>query len=227
MRTKLDFTKAKRTFSGNPVKGLYRRSDALYPIRGTVTLMGVDQAECWTDDGKFISLQGRHSPLDLDPASIPRESYVAFDLDLACKAPLTVNESSIGDATASVVAVGSYSEENAAAVRAAAQYVGSLPSDDAQRKAIPLMTGCFDYFPDALIEVARVSEAATAQHHPGETLHWDKNKSPKHADSLARHLLERGKRDSDGQRHSAKVAWRSLALLQIEIENERKGLTKP
>ena len=60
-----------------------------------------------------------------------------------------------------------------------------------------------------------------AQHNPGQPLHWSKGKSSDHADSLLRHLVDRGSLDSDGQRHSAKVAWRALALLQIEIEEER------
>ena len=29
-----------------------------------------------------------------------------------------------------------------------------------------------------------------------------------------------GKFDTDGQRHSAKLAWRALALLQIELEKD-------
>jgi hypothetical protein len=33
-------------------------------------------------------------------------------------------------------------------------------------------------------------------------------------------LIERGTRDTDGARHSAKLAWRALALLQIEIEKD-------
>jgi hypothetical protein len=32
--------------------------------------------------------------------------------------------------------------------------------------------------------------------------------------------MERGKIDTDGQRHSAKLAWRALALLQLELEAE-------
>ena len=36
-----------------------------------------------------------------------------------------------------------------------------------------------------------------------------------------RHFVDRGTLDSDGVRHSAKVAWRALALLQKEIEKER------
>jgi hypothetical protein len=35
-----------------------------------------------------------------------------------------------------------------------------------------------------------------------------------------RHFLERGTLDKDGIRHSAKVAWRALAILQLEIEGE-------
>ena len=36
-----------------------------------------------------------------------------------------------------------------------------------------------------------------------------------------RHFIDRGTRDSDGMRHTAKVAWRAMALLQKEIEKER------
>jgi hypothetical protein len=34
-------------------------------------------------------------------------------------------------------------------------------------------------------------------------------------------LIERGSVDKDGVRHSTKVAWRALALLQREIERDR------
>lgn len=97
-----------------------------------------------------------------------------------------------------------------------------LPTDPAERKAIPLTTGVIDYFPLALAEVARLSKVGNDQHNPGEPLHWDKSKSTDHADTIGRHLIDRGKRDTDGQRHSAKLAWRALALLQIELENEAK-----
>lgn len=40
-------------------------------------------------------------------------------------------------------------------------------------------------------------------------------------DTLVRHLLESGKFDTDGQRHSAKLAWRALAILQLEIEADQ------
>ena len=88
------------------------------------------------------------------------------------------------------------------------------------RKRMPLATGCMDYFPDALLAVASCSLVANEQHNPGEPLHWAREKSNDHADCLARHMLERGTLDTDGVRHSAKVAWRALALLQLEIEND-------
>jgi hypothetical protein len=93
-----------------------------------------------------------------------------------------------------------------------------LPNDPERRKAVPLCTGVLDYFPDALAEVAKVSVAGNNQHNPGEPLHWSRDKSTDHGDCIMRHLSQRGKTDTDGQLHSAKMAWRALALLQIEIE---------
>lgn len=94
----------------------------------------------------------------------------------------------------------------------------SLPSNAEARKVLPICTGVLDYFPDALAAVAAVSKAGNDQHNAGQPLHWDRSKSTDHADSLLRHLAERGTVDSDGTRHSAKIAWRALALLQLEIE---------
>lgn len=98
--------------------------------------------------------------------------------------------------------------------------VKSVKSEAQVRKEHPLATGVLDYFPDALMEVAGVSFVGNQQHNPGQPLHWAKHKSTDEADALLRHLKDRGKRDSDGVRHSAKVAWRALALLQREIEGE-------
>lgn len=95
-----------------------------------------------------------------------------------------------------------------------------LPSDPAERKNLPICTGVLDYFPLAIAEVAKVSKAGNEQHHPGKPLHWEKGKSMDHADCIPRHLIDRGRFDSDGMRHSAKLAWRALALLQTELENE-------
>ncbi len=86
------------------------------------------------------------------------------------------------------------------------------------RKDYPMCSGLLDYFPNALLAVSQVSQAGNDQHNPGSTVHWDRSKSPDEADALMRHLIERGRKDSDGIRHSAKVAWRALAMLQKEIE---------
>ena len=96
----------------------------------------------------------------------------------------------------------------------------TLPTDAKERKAAPMCTGVLDYFPLALAEVARVSKAGSEQHHPGEPLHWDRAKSLDHADCIVRHLADRGTLDTDNMRHSAKVAWRALALLQSELEGK-------
>lgn len=89
-----------------------------------------------------------------------------------------------------------------------------------ERKERPLYSGVLRYFPDALLEVARCSWVGNEQHNPGESLRWDRSKSTDEADALMRHLLDAGTVDSDGIRHTAKVAWRALALLQKEIEAE-------
>ena len=91
-----------------------------------------------------------------------------------------------------------------------------------ERKNTPVYTGVLKYFPDAIMEVARVSLAGNQQHHPDKALHWDRKKSTDELDALARHLIDAGKIDDDGQRHSAKVAWRALANLQKELENEKR-----
>lgn len=93
-----------------------------------------------------------------------------------------------------------------------------LTTDKTQRKQTPMATGVLDYFPDAIAAVARVSHVGNEQHNPGEPLHWDREKSKDHADCIVRHMADRGQIDDDGQRHSAKVAWRALAMLQIELE---------
>ncbi len=102
----------------------------------------------------------------------------------------------------------------------AADKVMILPADAAARKGMPITTGVLDYFPLAMAEVAVVSKTGNDQHNPGQPLHWSKDKSTDHADCIPRHLIDRGSRDTDGMRHSAKLAWRALALLQTELEAE-------
>lgn len=96
-----------------------------------------------------------------------------------------------------------------------------MTTDKEERKRTPIYSGVLMYFPDAIAEVARCSMAGNEQHHPGTPLHWDRNKSTDEKDALVRHLMESGTMDEDGIRHSTKVAWRALAMLQKEIENDK------
>lgn len=82
------------------------------------------------------------------------------------------------------------------------------------RKRTPVTSGVLAYFPDAIMEVAKVSHAGNRQH---GTTGWDRSKSGDELDALSRHLLDHIKgemRDTDGMLHLAKVAWRALAALQ-------------
>jgi hypothetical protein len=101
-----------------------------------------------------------------------------------------------------------------------------LPSDAKERKQIPLASGVFDYFASALIEVAHVSYLGNQQHNPGQDLHWSRGKSSDHADTMLRHFVERGTRDTDGVLHAAKMCWRALAILQLELEAEGAPLAR-
>lgn len=97
----------------------------------------------------------------------------------------------------------------------------SLPADPQARKTFPIASGVLDYFPDAIAAVSNVSWKGNEQHNPGQPLHWDRSKSTDEADTMLRHFLQRGTIDTDGTRHSAKMVWRALAILQKEIESER------
>lgn len=94
--------------------------------------------------------------------------------------------------------------------------------DNKNRKEYPMYRGLLKYFPDALAEVARVSKAGNDQHNKGQDIHWDRSKSTDNADCLLRHLTQAGQIDGDGLSHTAKVAWRALAMLQIELEETQK-----
>lgn len=98
---------------------------------------------------------------------------------------------------------------------------GGVVGESAEmRKRTPVYSGVLRYFPLAIQEVARVSLQGNEQHNPGTPLHWDRSKSGDELDALARHLIDAGKFDTDGMRHTAKVAWRALGALQKELEKE-------
>jgi hypothetical protein len=93
----------------------------------------------------------------------------------------------------------------------------TLTTDSDARKNIPLARGLLDYFPNALAEVARLSLAANEKHNPGQELHWSFEKSADHADTILRHLVDRGTMDDDNFLHDIKVAWRGLALAEAAL----------
>ena len=105
--------------------------------------------------------------------------------------------------------------------------VSTLPVDAKDRKKYPIFSGVLAYFPDAIAAVARISYEGNEQHNPGQPLHWNRSKSGDEADTAIRHLMQSGSVDSDGTLHTAKAAWRVLALLQKEIEANNNILKTP
>lgn len=95
-----------------------------------------------------------------------------------------------------------------------------LPENQEERNQMLLFEGFMAYFPNAMAEVAKLSYAATKQHHPDKPMHWDRSKSLDHLNKIARHMIDSGKRDDKGQRHSAALAWRAMANLQEELERD-------
>jgi len=93
------------------------------------------------------------------------------------------------------------------------------PDKAAERKATPVFSGVLKYFPNALKEVAKCSQAGNDQHHPDKPLHWDMDKSKDEYDALTRHLIDHtiNPIDDDGTLHLAKVAWRALAGLERHL----------
>jgi hypothetical protein len=102
----------------------------------------------------------------------------------------------------------------------------TLPDEADKRKTFPVASGVLDYFPDAIVAVANLSWIGNEQHNPGEALHWARSKSGDEADTMMRHFMQRGTLDTDGVRHSVKMAWRALAVLQKEIESENSRGSK-
>lgn len=100
-----------------------------------------------------------------------------------------------------------------------------LPTEDKDRKALPLWTFFMEYFPDTFLAVANVSIRGNIQHNPGEPLHWAREKSTDQMNTAFRHMFDYGrgvKKDIDGQYHLAKAIWRLSAQLQLDIEAEKK-----
>jgi hypothetical protein len=99
-----------------------------------------------------------------------------------------------------------------------------LPTDPAARKRLQLFTFMFGYFPDSWLAIVDVARAGNDQHNPGEPLHWARGKSMDQMNAVFNHLFDYGsgeRKDTDGCYHLAKLAWRAMAQLQLDIEEER------
>lgn len=108
----------------------------------------------------------------------------------------------------------------------------SLPKDYGARKALPLFTFLTEYFPDAILEMTKVSVAGNVQHNPGEKMHWARGKSMDQLNTAMRHIFDHGMGNvyddeppevlacigEDGTMHLAKAAWRLLAEIQLICE---------
>lgn len=109
----------------------------------------------------------------------------------------------------------------------------TLPLDSAVRKDIPLMRGCFNYFPSALAGVAKHSKVGNDKHNPGQELHHSRGKSSDHGDCILRHLMDIQDYLAAVERGSTfappiilaevdALCWRALALSQ-ELHEKLAG----
>lgn len=104
----------------------------------------------------------------------------------------------------------------------------TLPTDSNERKDVPLFSGCYSYFPAALVGVAKHSKKGNDKHNPGQPLHHVRSKSMDHPDCVARHstdladMLAALERGGPGQNflilaildEADALAWRALAWSQ-------------
>jgi len=113
-----------------------------------------------------------------------------------------------------------------------------FPTDDKQRKAIPLFKYFTRYFPKAHREVTKVCVANNVRYNPDRDpfdINWARGKSPDQLGSAFRHMLESavdGKVFEEIPPEVAKIvgfdkvyvlaeaAWRVLAALELAIEEE-------
>ena len=93
-----------------------------------------------------------------------------------------------------------------------------------QRKDAPVWSGFCLYFPQAMMEVAKLSKIGNDKHNPGEPLHWAEGKSMDHGDCIIRHQLEAEDIDPDtGLLHATAVAWRAMAQLETLLKKEEEA----
>jgi hypothetical protein len=103
----------------------------------------------------------------------------------------------------------------------------TLPTDSAERKNYPLLSGCIKYFPAALAGIAKISKLGNDKHNPGQPLHHARGKSTDHGDCIIRHLIDtedllaaqkRGDSSITNEMiltEASQLAWRALAYAQM------------
>jgi hypothetical protein len=86
----------------------------------------------------------------------------------------------------------------------------------------PDITFVFEYFPRALLEVARVAEFGAQKYARGNWVHVKDNQRRYEA-ALGRHLLNKyieGDNDKDSSLlHLAHSAWNALAVLELKLRD--------
>ena len=114
-----------------------------------------------------------------------------------------------------------------------------LPKDNALRKALPLFTFLTEYFPDAILELVKVSVAGNMQHNPGEPMHWARGKSMDQLNTAQRHMWDYATTGlyndepplppeilaaigGEPPMHLANAAWRLLAQIQLDCERRQE-----
>lgn len=100
---------------------------------------------------------------------------------------------------------------------------------------LPLVQGCYNYFPRALMEVARSSKFGHVKYEvPYEDQNWSRveNGFYRYTDGVGRHMaMEQieGEYDSDAEPYGLKIlhagagAWNSLARLELLLREKEKG----
>lgn len=97
----------------------------------------------------------------------------------------------------------------------------ALPTDSDKRKEYPLYSGLLAYFPAALAQVSNHSYVGNQKHNPGKPLQHARGVSGDHADCILRHLVDSAEHPKGSPARIDELralAWRSLALLQEELE---------
>lgn len=94
----------------------------------------------------------------------------------------------------------------------------------AERKEAPVQTIMAEYFPDALMALARHSKKANDKHNPGEPVHWARGKSNDHLNCAGRHILTPDALDPDtGETEAVCLLWRAAAYVQLQEEKRLRA----